>query len=61
MSYGFKSHHPDHMQEWLSGIASPCQGEYRGFESRLLLQGLLTAHATKDQHITEVVAAPVPL
>ena len=25
------------MQKWLSGRASPCQGEGRGFESRLLL------------------------
>ncbi len=26
------------MREWLSGRASPCQGECRGFESRLPLQ-----------------------
>ena len=26
------------MREWLSGGASPCQGEGRGFESRLALQ-----------------------
>ena len=25
------------MREWLSGGASPCQGEGRGFESRLAL------------------------
>ena len=25
------------MHEWLSGGASPCQGEGRGFESRLVL------------------------
>ena len=25
------------MHEWLSGRASPCQGEGRGFESRLVL------------------------
>lgn len=25
------------MREWLSGIASPCQGEGRGFDSRLAL------------------------
>ena len=25
------------MREWLSGRASPCQGEGRGFESRLAL------------------------
>lgn len=29
--------HPD-MHEWLSGGVSPCQGEGRGFESRLVLQ-----------------------
>ena len=27
------------MREWLSGRASPCQGERREFESRLPLQG----------------------
>ena len=27
-----------HMREWLSGRASPCQGERREFESRLPLQ-----------------------
>ena len=26
------------MREWLSGRASPCQGECRGFESRFPLQ-----------------------
>ncbi len=26
-----------HMREWLSGRASPCQGERREFESRLPL------------------------
>ena len=26
------------LREWLSGRASPCQGERRGFESRLPLQ-----------------------
>ena len=26
------------MREWLSGGASPCQGEGRGFESRLALE-----------------------
>ena len=25
------------MREWLSGIASPCQGEGRGFDPRLAL------------------------
>ncbi len=32
------------MREWLSGRASPCQGEGRGFESRLALnkkQGIM--------------------
>ncbi len=27
----------EYMREWLSGRASPCQGEGRGFESRLAL------------------------
>ena len=26
-----------HLREWLSGGVSPCQGEGRGFESRLAL------------------------
>ena len=26
------------MHEWLSGGVSPCQGEGRGFESRLVLE-----------------------
>ncbi len=30
------------MREWLSGGASPSQGEGRGFESRLALISLLT-------------------
>ena len=40
---GFDSHHPLSteyqlfMHEWLSGGVSPCQGEGRGFESRLVL------------------------
>jgi hypothetical protein len=28
----------NYMREWLSGRASPCQGERRGFESHLPLQ-----------------------
>ncbi len=28
----------NNMREWLSGRASPCQGECRGFESRFPLQ-----------------------
>ena len=28
---------PTDLREWLSGRASPCQGEGRGFESRLVL------------------------
>ncbi len=28
----------EYMREWLSGRASPCQGECRGFESRFPLQ-----------------------
>ncbi len=30
------------MREWLSGRASPCQGECRGFESRLPLHNVRT-------------------
>ena len=38
-TWGFKSLHPHHsLREWLSGRASPCQGERREFESRLPLQ-----------------------
>ena len=33
------------MHEWLSGGASPCQGEGRGFESRLVLFLLLKSLA----------------
>ena len=29
---------PEKMRKWLSGRVSPCQGEGRGFESRLPLQ-----------------------
>ena len=29
------------MREWLSGGVSPCQGEGRGFESRLALMKIL--------------------
>ncbi len=28
----------EHLHEWLSGGVSPCQGEGRGFESRLVLK-----------------------
>ena len=31
------------MREWLSGGVSPCQGEGRGFESRLALLKILEA------------------
>ena len=41
--WGFDSLYPHHnylfLRKWLSGRASPCQGEGRGFESRLPLQG----------------------
>ena len=30
------------MREWLSGRASPCQGERREFESRLPLHNIVT-------------------
>lgn len=34
-----------HVHEWLSGGVSPCQGEGRGFESRL---ALLSKEGRKD-------------
>ncbi len=33
------------MHEWLSGGVSPCQGEGRGFESRLVLFGFCSVYA----------------
>ena len=36
------------MREWLSGGVSPCQGEGRGFESRLALF-LFTAEAFEER------------
>ena len=35
------------MREWLSGRASPCQGERREFESRLPLQTKRLAFASR--------------
>ena len=40
------------MHEWLSGGVSPCQGEGRGFESRLVLFCVLT---DKDVYKRQVV------
>ena len=37
------------MREWLSGGVSPCQGEGRGFESRLVLFCCLFTHLTYIQ------------
>ena len=34
-----RQHDKHNMREWLSGGASPCQGEGRGFDSRLALSG----------------------
>src|SRR2546429_9360433 len=34
------------MREWLSGRASPCQGESRGFDPRLPLPFLIHLHLT---------------
>ena len=36
------------MHEWLSGVVSPCQGEGRGFESRLVLFCVLTDKERMD-------------
>ncbi len=49
------------MREWLSGRASPCQGERREFESRLPLQKTKDAQASfvinfKIYHIIEYMA-----
>ena len=35
------------MHEWLSGGVSPCQGEGRGFESRLVLRTRALSVMTK--------------
>jgi hypothetical protein len=35
--WGFKSLYAHYMRKWLSGRASPCQGEGRGFDPRLPL------------------------
>ena len=48
------------MREWLSGRASPCQGERREFESRLPLQNLITlmlylAYCIEEWHHSQVV------
>ena len=43
-----------YLREWLSGRASPCQGERREFESRLPLQFLL-------QKVHTIVFAPFVL
>ena len=42
------------MREWLSGRASPCQGERRGFESRLPLQVKKT-HNTLCVFFTQIL------
>ena len=35
-----RQHDKHNMREWLSGGASPCQGEGRGFDPRLALLGI---------------------
>src|SRR5437588_10559283 len=44
------------MREWLSGRASPCQGESRGFDPRLPLQVCLSIgdHACREDHCSIV-------
>ena len=37
------------MHEWLSGGVSPCQGEGRGFESRLVLFLLSESYIRKNK------------
>ena len=49
MTWEFESLHPhhidgNHMREWLSGRALPCQGKCREFESRLPLHNATLHH-----------------
>ena len=46
------------MREWLSGRASPCQGERREFESRLPLQMIKDAYSCVFYHTLKVNTAP---
>ena len=44
------------MREWLSGGVSPCQGEGRGFESRLalfLLPGIMPGFFVPGKHAVD--------
>jgi hypothetical protein len=49
-TWGFKSLHAHHiLRKWLSGRASPCQGEGRGFDSRLPLHNFFAPLAQLDR------------
>ena len=43
------------LREWLSGRASPCQGESRGFDPRLPLQTSGTVHGKILEYIKSFV------
>ena len=48
------------MREWLSGGVSPCQGEGRGFESRLaLLEKESLSKKAFFLHLQQVMIVPV--
>ena len=46
------------MREWLSGRASPCQGERREFESRLPLQFIFWGKREEYARLAELADAP---
>ena len=48
------------MREWLSGGVSPCQGEGRGFESRLVLFLFAEKKSLKARE-KERISAEVPI
>jgi hypothetical protein len=41
------------LREWLSGRASPCQGESRGFDPRLPLQSVWVGGNDKELFLTQ--------
>ena len=43
------------MRKWLSGRASPCQGEGRGFESRLPLHLIFTQELNVSEYFYETL------
>ena len=57
---GFKSRHPHHLREWLSGRASPCQGECREFESRFPLHYAPLAQLVEQLTLNQWVQGSSP-